>query len=558
MPTSPPTLAVYVIQRLADLGLDKVFGVPGDYSFPIDDAVETVPGVDWVVSANELNAAYAADGYARLKGAAILTVTYGVGELSALNGVMGAKAHRLPVFVVVGEPSTRIQRSGLVTHHTLGDGVYGNFFALSSAAAGASAQLTPQNAVQEVERVISEALRLSMPGYFLIPEDLAGLPIIGEPVKGRPLSELTAVRSDPQELKAALAALGQVLAPATRVVALPTFLVERYGAVPELEAFLAQTGVSFATLPMDKGILDESHPAYLGMYNGRASTPGVQAWVEEADVVLDLGGVILEDLNSASWSSDLSRTRHVVIGPDFVKVGAKVFVQTALRDVLAGLASVCPVFEGAPTRPRPALLPTSGAPTDAILNQSFYPRLQAMLRPRDLLVCETGGCNVHLPGMLLPEGVGYAADTLWGAIGWGTPAVLGLALGDASRRVVLVTGDGAHQISANELGVMGRYGIKPVIFVLNNGVYGIEIVLSETGHGYDDLAPWRYAELPYAMGCDRWLSKVVRTVDELDQAIAQLQTWDGAAYIVVVIPASESVPQPHAVEDNTYKLDTPS
>ena len=134
-----PTVVEYVVKRLSELGIDRVFGVPGDYSFPIDDAVEACPALEWIGCANELNAAYAADGYARRHGAAILTTTYGVGELSALNGVMGSRAHRLPVFHLVGAPSRRITRQSLITHHSLGDGVYGNFEALSAAAACVSA-----------------------------------------------------------------------------------------------------------------------------------------------------------------------------------------------------------------------------------------------------------------------------------------------------------------------------------------------------------------------------------------------------------------------------------
>ena len=129
------TVVEYVIRRLADLGIDRAFGVPGDYSFPIDDAIEASDKLSWVVCSNELNAAYAADGYARRRGAAILTTTYAVGELSAVNGVMGAKAHRVPIFHVVGAPSTRIQRRRMVTHHTLGDGTYNNFFDISAATA---------------------------------------------------------------------------------------------------------------------------------------------------------------------------------------------------------------------------------------------------------------------------------------------------------------------------------------------------------------------------------------------------------------------------------------
>ena len=129
-----PTVAEYTLSRIAALGIDRVFGVPGDYAFPIDNAVEVVPGLEWVGCANELNAAYAADGYARIRGAALLSTTYGVGELSALNGVMGSKAHRLPVFHLVGMPSERIQRLRPITHHNLGDTRYDRFHPISATA----------------------------------------------------------------------------------------------------------------------------------------------------------------------------------------------------------------------------------------------------------------------------------------------------------------------------------------------------------------------------------------------------------------------------------------
>jgi indolepyruvate decarboxylase len=86
------SVAEYVVNRLADLGVDRVFGVPGDYAFPFDDAINGSDRLQWIVCANELNAAYAADGFVRISGAAVLSITYGVGELSALNGVMGSKA----------------------------------------------------------------------------------------------------------------------------------------------------------------------------------------------------------------------------------------------------------------------------------------------------------------------------------------------------------------------------------------------------------------------------------------------------------------------------------
>jgi Thiamine pyrophosphate enzyme, N-terminal TPP binding domain len=129
------SVADYIVERLAAEGIDHCFGVAGDYVFPICDAVDSSTKVKWIGCSNELNASYAADGYARVRGAAMLATTYGVGELSALNGVMGAKAEKSLVFHVVGMPSYQHQRVGKIAHHTLGDGVFGNFVNLSASAA---------------------------------------------------------------------------------------------------------------------------------------------------------------------------------------------------------------------------------------------------------------------------------------------------------------------------------------------------------------------------------------------------------------------------------------
>src|SRR5208283_5821503 len=144
------SVADYIVHRLASEGVDHCFGVAGDYAFPLCDAVDRSPEVEWIGCANELNASYAADGYARIRGAAMLVTTYGVGELSALNGVMGAKAERSLVFHVVGMPSYQSQRLGKIAHHTLGDGNFGNFVGLSATAACCSAIINPDNCVIEM------------------------------------------------------------------------------------------------------------------------------------------------------------------------------------------------------------------------------------------------------------------------------------------------------------------------------------------------------------------------------------------------------------------------
>ncbi len=554
---SKPTVAEYTLARLAQLGIDKIFGVPGDYAFSIDDAAEKVAGLQWVACANELNAAYAADGYARIRGAAILSTTYGVGELSAINGVMGSKAHRLPVFHLVGMPSDRIQRQGLVTHHNLGDTVYDRFQPLSSAACCVSAVLTPDNCVDELERVIREALRQSMPAYIVISEVNGNSPVIGDPVRGVPLARLKRQRSVAKELDAAVEALLLRLEAAKAPVALVTSLVSRYGLQRQTEEFLVRANLPFAVGPHDKGTLSEGMPLYLGLFGGNLSKPAaVRDLVENADLVLDIGGRIRSEINTGFWTDQLDISRVVSIHDNWVRLGEKVFINAAIDDLIAALsARVVPRKTAAATTKEQ--LPLAGSGSDQTTSASFYPRLQRRLKTGDTLVIETGTCMLHLNGMLLPEGVNAEEQGLWGSIGWATPACLGVAIAKTAGRVWLVTGDGAHQLTLNEIAVMGRYRIKPVIFVLNNGLYGVEDLISERGHAYDDLAPVNYHLLPAALGCRDWLTARVGTVAELDRILEAIDNHDGAAYIEVMIPNEESQPWPEELIDRGYKLRTP-
>ena len=560
-----PSVVTYALDRLADLGIGHVFGVPGDYAFPLNDAVEVHPRLQWVPSANELNAAYAADGYARRRGAGIVCTTYGVGELSALNGLMGAMAERLPVFHLVGTPSLRIVRQGLICHHTLGDRNYERFEAISAAASCVTARLTPENAVIELERVIDKALEESRPAYLTFPMDLALMPITGNPIQGAPIGTINQHESVHAELEAVLDLLTSRIAEAERPVVLPTITLRRYGLVEVFEAFLRASGLTYATTPMDKALLSEDHPAFLGMYNGARSTPAeLQEVVEEADLIIDLGGLVTEDLNTGLWSGRVDPNCTVSLYSDWVQAGDLVFTSVSISDVLAGLISrfqatslSTPAWgERRVVQPQP-LLPLSGGGDQPTGSSSFYSRLQRFLRPTDLLVSDTGTCLLQLNAMRLPGGVAMESQTLWSSIGWGTPAALGCALAEPERRVVLVSGDGAHQLTVQEIGVMGFMGVKPVVIVLNNGLYGVEALISETGHAYNVLPPWRYAEIPAALGCRGWWCGRAATVTELEQSLAAINAHDGAAYLEVLIPAEESQPLSEDVIEMMHQTATP-
>jgi indolepyruvate decarboxylase len=216
-------------------------------------------------------------------------------------------------------------------------------------------------------------------------------------------------------------------------------------------------------------------------------------------------------------------------------VHGKTFLNIELEDILTTLAQR---IDKRPLdkRPQPASMAILPAEDSApITAASLYPRWQAFLRPDDILFAETGTASMGLGFARMPAGATFHNQTLWGSIGWATPASFGAAVAAQALRVVLVTGEGSHQLTAQEISQFGRIGLKPIVFVLNNSGYLIERLLCKDPEiAYNDVAPWRYAELPHALGCDGWLTARVTTCGELDRILNQAQNANSAAYIEVV------------------------
>ena len=309
------TVIDYIVQRIADEGVDHCFGVPGDYAFPVGDAVDRNPNIKWIGCSNELNASYAADGYARARGAAMLSTTYAVGELSAINGVMGAKAERSLVFHVVGMPSYQNQRLRKTMHHTFGDGDFGNFIGISAQATCCHAVINPDNCMLEMERVIAEARRNNQPAYIVVPSDYALAPVT--PTEVRPAT----LKSNESSLQKAVAAITERLKNAKSVVVLPAFTISRLGLQKEARAAIEAIGCPFATTSMEKCIIDESHPQFAGMYAGVLSPKDTREIVEGAEVVIDLGGISLNDETTTGFTTQLDPARFISIGLNDVRIG---------------------------------------------------------------------------------------------------------------------------------------------------------------------------------------------------------------------------------------------
>jgi indolepyruvate decarboxylase len=542
------TVIEHVLARLREIGVTDVFGVPGDYAFPVNDAICNDPEMRWIGCSNELNAAYAADGYARIRGIGALCTTYGVGELSALNGIAGAYAEHLPVFHLVGTPNMLVQSARALMHHTLGNGEYNLFQRMADPVVCGSAVMTPQNVAYETERLIAEALYHRRPVYMAFPADLANQSVVSE------AQALAAPRSDPASLNLAVEAIVAALGSARTACVLPGILVARAGLRGALQSLIDSSGLPFATMFMDKSVLDEQHPAYAGMYDGTLMDESVRNFVETCDQVLAVG-TLMTDFNTGAFTSRLDPAKTINVGHHRTRVGSKTYQSVEIGDILAALTERMRKRRDWKKIEATSLRESAGSASDLISAATLYPRWANFLKRNDILIAETGTASMGLGFAHMPAGASFHNQTLWGSIGWATPAAFGAAVAAPNRRVVLVTGDGSHQLTAQEIGQFGRLGLRPIVFVLNNSGYLIERLLCKDPEiAYNDVAPWRYAELPHALGCDEWLTARVTTCGELDRALQAATNANTGVYIEVVTDPNAASPLALKLHDSMATL----
>jgi TPP-dependent 2-oxoacid decarboxylase len=329
-------VTTYLLSRLAELGVRHIFGVPGDYNMPMLDVVEQHHDIAWIGTANELNAAYAADGYARVRGAGALITTYGVGELSAINAIAGAYAESVPVVHIVGGPNTATQEAGAPVHHTFADGDFQRFSRMAAEVTAAQTQLSFTNAAHEIDRVLHAALYFRKPVHIVVPKDVATATI------EHPRKKLAATM-DTNVNVANLAAFTKrarsMLTNARRVSVLVGHLVDRFDARAQIEHLLGTPKVRVAILSTAKGVVDEGDPHFLGLYAGALSDEYTRATVEESDVIVT-AGVLLADSTTGGFTHQLPLARRIDAGAHDANIAGIAYQGVPLTESLTAVTQI--------------------------------------------------------------------------------------------------------------------------------------------------------------------------------------------------------------------------
>ena len=536
------TVAEYLAVRLRQLGVAHLFGVPGDFSLGLVEALAAPGRLEWIGTANELDAGYAADGYARRRGLGALCTTFGVGELSALNAVAGAMAEQVPVVQITGTPATGAAAGGVLLHHTLADGDHGRTLRAYQEFTTAAEVLTADRAAEQIDDVLTTALVRLRPVYLGVPADLVEVRL-DDADAARLEQPLTVPASDPdalarfaaavQDLLAGVAGVGGVAgAEGARPVLLVGHLVQRLAAGGRLGALARAGDWPVVHLLSGRGTLDEDRPPVAGFHVGAMGPAPVRALVDGARPLITVGAT-LTDVISGFGTHHPDPAQGITLDLDGATVAGRRFDGVRLIDALDALTPVAAAFRTPPTAAappvpvpaRPAVVAEAG---DALTQEQLWHTLQEWLPPDTTLVTDIGTAFWGAAGLTLPAGAAFVAQPVWSSIGYAVPATLGVALAEPGRRAVLVTGDGAAQMTVAELGLLARRAPGALAVVVDNAGYTIERALRSPRAAHHDVPRWDWTALATALAPDHPpLALAVRTAADLTEALKRADAEPG-------------------------------
>jgi indolepyruvate decarboxylase len=508
-------LGDFLVAYLKRAGVRHVFGLPGDLVLGLFHRFGREHGLEIVTFSHEPAVGFAADGYARsTRRLGVAVVTYGAGGNNIVNAVGGAYAEQVGLLVVSGGPGEAEQRLSGV-HHQVKD-VESQFRILSEVTCAARILEHPELAAREVHEVVGRILAEHRPGYLEIHRDRVDVEIrVPDEILDWDGS-FPRPASDERKLREAVAETVARLRRAKRPIVMGGVELFRSRAEGHFRKLAEKLGAPVVSTVLAKGVFPMDHPLHMGIHMGPLSAPAIQRRVRSADLVLALG-TELTDMNLGAAKPQVARDTSVWAIEGRVNVSFHSYTDVELYDFVAALAGrPLPRFRERVVYHDNLVAPRPGAARQRPLRvNDMLVELNRFLaaHPGYHVVAESGdalfgGLELRLSGGL------YLAQGYYASMGFGVPAALGAQLGTGARPLVL-TGDGAFQMTGAEVSHAPRYGLTPIVVLVNNGGWGIFRPVSQRPDLLE-IPNWPYADLAQNWG---GVGFVAETSAELAEAL---------------------------------------
>lgn len=520
------TIATYLLQRLHDLGADHIFGVPGDFVLGFMTDIEA-SSIRLINTCDEQGAGFAADAYARLRGIGAVCVTYGVGGLKLANSTGQAYAERVPVVVISGAPSMAERRRNPLIHHKVRsyDTQYRVFQQLTAAATVLD---DAEDACREIDRVLRICKRTSRPVYIELPRDMAD--VVVQPGPRAPLDEPS---SDERALAAAVDEAAAWIDRAEQPVMFFGVELYRFGLQDVVRRWVDACGIPAAVTLLDKGAIEEDAPQFLGVYAGALGRDEVRQYVESSDCLIMLG-TLLTDLNLGVATAKIDTGRCIHVTHDHLAIGLHSYERVRMDDFIHALCAR-PVRHRAladiphlPVPKPPVVGPDAW--DEPITVAHLFQRLQSYLTDDTIVIADPGDALFGAIDLPVQEARAFLSPAFYASLGFAVPAAIGAQCARPDDRPLVLVGDGAFQMTGMELSTCARFGLDPVVIVLNNNGYTTERLIIDGG--FNDIQQWNFSGLPEVIQAGRsWL---VRTKGDLERALADARSRDGSFAVLDV------------------------
>ena len=501
------TVGQYLIHRLEELGIRHIFGIPGDYVLGFYDLI-IASKMKHVGTCTEIGAGYAADAYARVNGLGCLCITYCVGGLNAINAVAGAYAEKSPVIVISGAPGIGERARSPLLHHQVRD--YETQLEIYQKVTVAAAALNnPIDAPRLIDQTLAAAIRHKRPVYLEIPRDMVDVPCIApQPFKA------VLPRSDTKVLREVIAETVAMLRRARRPAILGGVEIHRYGLQEHLLKLVAHTGYPVAATILGKSIISELHPQYVGVYEGAMGPDSTRHPIEDADALLILGA-FMTDINLGVFTAKLDPAHTINASSERIHIGYQHFDGVNLRDFIEHLTAANLGRPRKKLQSKSPPAPIKLRPKAAVTVNRLFERINTFLAPDDVVICDIGDSLFGALDLTIHRKTEFLSPAYYTSMGFAVPAALGAQVGKKNRRPVVFVGDGAFQMTCQELSTIVRSRLNPIICVLNNKGYTTERFIREGP--YNDINNWSYHLWPQIVG-EGWGCEV-RTEGELERAL---------------------------------------
>jgi len=498
----------YLIQRLHDLGVRHVFGVPGDYVLGFFDQL-VHSDLEVINTCDEQSAGFAADAYARLRGAGAVCVTYCVGGLKVANPTAQAFAEKVPLVVISGAPGMKERVKNPLLHHKAKD--FDSQLRVFEQLTVASTVLgDPETACREIDRVLTTMLRCKRPVYIELPRDM-----ISAAADPPPKAPELLHTSDAEPLREALREAVDMINASLKPVILAGVELHRFGLQRALVQLVEKTNIPVAATLLSKSVIAERHPLYLGVYEGGMGFQDVRDYVESSDCLILLGA-FLSDIDLAIYTAHLDLGRSITVTSEKASIRHHNYEEVRLHDFVQGLidAHITRREPGEIPRPKPPV-PFSAVPGEKITVRRLFQRLNAFIDDDTVVIAEPGDALFGGADLFIHGSTEFVSPAYYLSMGYAVPASLGVQLANPTLRPLVLIGDGAFQMTGMELATIARFQLNPIVIVLNNRGYGTERPMLEGP--FNDVHVWRYSRIPEVLGAGRGFD--IETEEQLDEAL---------------------------------------